>query len=46
MTVEQMEAVREVADGRCERIAKPGHWRVYRDERGRVVFERFKNDPR
>lgn len=32
-------AIRDVAAGRCERIAAPGKWRVWRGEDGRVKFE-------
>lgn len=41
MTDEEMAAVRMVAEGKVGRVAYPGRFRVYRDEAGRVVFERF-----
>ena len=32
-------AIRDVAAGRCNRIAAPGQWRVWRGKDGRVKFE-------
>lgn len=31
----------EVYDRGVERVAVPGRFRVFRDEQGRIVFERF-----
>lgn len=39
MIVDLILAIRDVAAGRCERIAAPGKWRVWRGEDGRVKFE-------
>lgn len=35
------QAIREVRDGHCQRIAVPGLWRVWRDG-GRVLWEWIK----
>lgn len=32
-------AIRDVKNGRCQRIAAPGKWKVWRGEDGRVAFE-------
>lgn len=37
-----MLAVCEVLANKCERVFKPGHWRVFRDDAGRVVIETWK----
>ena len=34
-----VEAIRDVAAGRVERVAAPGKWRVWRGDDGRVKFE-------
>lgn len=34
-----VEAIRDVAAGRVERVVAPGKWRVWRGEDGRVKFE-------
>lgn len=41
MNRQETESVRRVADGKCVRIAIPGQYRVFKDEQGRTVFERF-----
>jgi hypothetical protein len=37
---ELAEAIRSVEAGHCSRIAKPGHWVVYRDRDGRAVIRK------
>jgi hypothetical protein len=35
-------AIRDVLTGRCQRIAAPGQWRVWRGEDGRTRWEFLK----
>lgn len=35
------QAKKDVASGRVQRVAVPGQWRVFKDEDGEVVVERF-----
>lgn len=40
MSQELAEAIRNVEEGHCARIAKPGCWVVYRDRDGRAVIRK------
>ncbi len=35
------QAKKDVESGRVQRVAVPGQWRVFKDEEGRLVVERY-----
>lgn len=39
------QAKKDVASGRVQRIAVPGQWRVFKNEDGEVVVDRFDRQP-
>lgn len=39
------QAKKDVASGRVQRIAVPGQWRVFKNENGEVIVERFNAVP-